>query len=1159
MPYKAFISYSHAVDGQLAPALQSGLQRIAKPFYRLRAMRIFRDETSLHLTPKLWPTIQQALSESEHFILMASSTATGSKWVQDEIDEWLQLRSGALDKFHLVLTEGDILWDKTVNDFDWEKTTALPQNLRGKFQTEPLYLDFRWARESEHLSLRNPPFLKAIGKLAATIRDEPLDLLIGEDVRQHRAFKLVAGVTIVLLSALLVATSAVAYYANEKRKEALNAVKRAETSAAQERLAKEGEQKQLKAALEASEKEEEARGKAEERRIEAEKQTEIAREQKKEAVRQQHRAEQQTEIAKEQRKKAEENAEIANQQRQEAVKQRDQALRTQSLFLADVANQRTAAGETRQGILLALEALPRDPQAPDRPFVAQAEAALYRALTASREAAVFKDHKDKVKYAAFAPSGRSIVTSSLDGTAKLWDVNTRNLISSFSAEPDLLIRHVSFSPDGTKLLTSSFSHARLWEISSGKQVSSLSGAGEYINSILQSEFSGTGDLIISRSIGKVRLWDPLSGQEVQLPANIQRGGTPIAIDRNYTRVLTRSEDGRTRLWDAKKGSELALVGNAAYRVEEATFAPDGKRFVAYNASEGGTLRLWDASTGTEVAVLEGHSGVVSAYFSPSGDRLVTHGWDSKISSGLSYHDLPRLWTRDGAPIKSLQGHEGPVTHVAFSPNGELFATASKDGTVRIWKSFNGTEVTILRGHRDEVLHVEFSPDSFQILTTSADKTARLWDIGDVNLIAILPAVGGGRYAYVDLNSEARRLITGYDDGTIALWDTSSWTLVSTARGHKSYILTTAWSSDKTRFVTAAKDGLACLWDARTGAQLAAYEGHKGMIRDVNFDPQESRLISAGDDGTARIWDLKSGSQVALIPAHKQGVKSAFFLKDGRYVVTVSFDFILSERVARLWDTSDGSLLNSFHGPLCWKEVGTDRTLIASYSDDGVLRVWDLDHRREISRLDGALQGDDANITASAFSADGKYLAVGSANGTARIWQVDTGAKVSELHGHESADFKGTIKHVSFSPDGKYVVTGSVDRSARLWEIKTGVQVALSPDHDDWVTNAVFDSVGKHIITIGGGVRLWDAESSETIFSIPKEKLGFIVESYLVDDGRILMVMDSEEISLFGMFPSKRTSAFPTTSALVEFAKRIPLIPLTDDERRRFFIPSPKDE
>jgi len=87
--YRAFISYSHAADGKLAPALQSALHRFAKPWYRLRAIRVFRDKTSLSLTPALWPSIEKALSDSEYFILMASPDAAASHWVQQEADYWL--------------------------------------------------------------------------------------------------------------------------------------------------------------------------------------------------------------------------------------------------------------------------------------------------------------------------------------------------------------------------------------------------------------------------------------------------------------------------------------------------------------------------------------------------------------------------------------------------------------------------------------------------------------------------------------------------------------------------------------------------------------------------------------------------------------------------------------------------------------------------------------------------------------------------------------------------------------------------------------------------------------------------------------------------------------------------------------------------------------
>lgn len=234
-------------------------------------------------------------------------------------------------------------------------------------------------------------------------------------------------------------------------------------------------------------------------------------------------------------------------------------------------------------------------------------------------------------------------------------------------------------------------------------------------------------------------------------------------------------------------------------------------------------------------------------------------------------------------------------------------------------------------------------------------------------------------------------------------------------------------------------------------------------------------------------------------------------------------------------------------------------LMASYSDDGALRVWDLDQRRELRRLDSKVLGKDANITASSFSHHGEYLALGLANGTAHIWDVRTGAKIGDIPSHEAPNFEGSIKHISFSPDGRYVITGSTGRTARLWETNTGKQVAVFPDHEDWVTKVVFDPEGKHLITVGGGVRLWDAESGEMIFSIPKDKLGFIFDSYLVAGGRILMVMDSREISILNMFPSNRITSFPTTSTLVDFAKKIPLAPLTDAERKRFFIPLTKKE
>jgi len=146
MPFDAFISYSHAADHRLAPALQSALHGFAKPWYRLRAMRTFRDKTSLAATPKLWSTIERALGESRYFILLASPEAAASQWVRQEVEYWLAHNSA--DTLLIVVTGGAVVWDPSTRRFDSSGTTALPGQLHAAFAEEPLYIDLSWAQHA---------------------------------------------------------------------------------------------------------------------------------------------------------------------------------------------------------------------------------------------------------------------------------------------------------------------------------------------------------------------------------------------------------------------------------------------------------------------------------------------------------------------------------------------------------------------------------------------------------------------------------------------------------------------------------------------------------------------------------------------------------------------------------------------------------------------------------------------------------------------------------------------------------------------------------------------------------------------------------------------------------------------------------------------------
>jgi hypothetical protein len=108
--YDAFISYSHALDGALAHALQTGLEQFAKPWYRSRAQRVFRDTTDLAANPNLWSSIVEALASSNWLILMTSPDAAKSNWVNREISWWLANKSP--QRLLVVLTDGELIWDE---------------------------------------------------------------------------------------------------------------------------------------------------------------------------------------------------------------------------------------------------------------------------------------------------------------------------------------------------------------------------------------------------------------------------------------------------------------------------------------------------------------------------------------------------------------------------------------------------------------------------------------------------------------------------------------------------------------------------------------------------------------------------------------------------------------------------------------------------------------------------------------------------------------------------------------------------------------------------------------------------------------------------------------------------------------------------------------
>jgi len=197
--YDAFISYSPTKDRGIATALQSVVQKLGKPWYRRRALRLFRDDASLSATPRLWPSIEQALSRSRFLILLASPEASISPWVDKELTWWLDNKTS--ETLLIGLTQGELWWDGPTGDFRWSETTPLPLVLRKRFVAEPRWIDLRIYRESSIPV--GPEFMALAADFAAAIHGTPKEDVLSEEVRQQRRAKRRAWFAIATLIAFL--------------------------------------------------------------------------------------------------------------------------------------------------------------------------------------------------------------------------------------------------------------------------------------------------------------------------------------------------------------------------------------------------------------------------------------------------------------------------------------------------------------------------------------------------------------------------------------------------------------------------------------------------------------------------------------------------------------------------------------------------------------------------------------------------------------------------------------------------------------------------------------------------------------------------------------------------------------------------------------------
>ncbi|MFW2383566.1 MAG: toll/interleukin-1 receptor domain-containing protein [Acidimicrobiales bacterium] len=860
--YDAFLSYSHS-DAVVTEALQRALHRVGRRMGQLRALRIYRDATDLAANPAFWAKLEEALASSRFLIAVVSPDAAASRYVNKELQTWLDERGS--EHVLVALVGGELHWDTEQNRFDPDRSTAAPLALTapGVFESEPLFVDLRDLDAAELRELGPGDFRSKVVDLAAPIHGKTKDELDSDDRRELRRFRRYRRAAVAGLATLLVASLVMSFLAvqqrNEARQQAANV--RARELAALARI-EDDPDRALVLAVEAQ----------------------FATDSPLAEARSSFAAAVQRNVSLPARSAGPPMTEqrgnvtgvafdpdgdrIASTSEDGSLvvwdRTRDELVRTEdiadgaNLLAVDWGATGLAVGAEDGNVYLA------DP----------VSGAILEQVTVSDEAvAAVRWSHDASKLAVADDLGAVLV----------WDYESGDVVelaAGYDGQvPNDFQSALAWSPDDERIVTSGSADGTAEIVDVARGLSTTLEA--QVGAVRTVDWSPVDDLVIlGGSGGGLETFSARTGEFVSVVVLETDWVDTVAFSPLGDVFAVGGHDSQLRLFDSSSGRQLGdpLTSHVGW-VNQVDWGPNGRQLAT--ASTDTTVRIWTTSGVPELGELNGHSDIASdVVWSPEGRDL--------FSSGTGGEAI--IW--DGASLepRHMLQTANPLESAAWSPDGSRVVAGDSEGAVLIWDTDSGEMLDEFLLHSDSVADVEWSASSELLATASTDGSTAVVEVGGTERLRVRTRLEGESNLAVAWSPDGERIVVGGDQGHATVWAVDSGEqrleLVDSRSEHD--LRSLAWSPDGTSIAAGYSDSLIRIWDVGQGDLTQVLEGHNAEVLDLDWSPDGLMVVSASADATVRLWEVETGLQVGSPLARadwRADVSAAAWAPDGSRIAT----------------------------------------------------------------------------------------------------------------------------------------------------------------------------------------------------------------------------------------------------------------------------------